>query len=87
MNVVGEFKPKRTAAASCGFLAIARLSCRQEDCCIAKVPTTNDSDTTITTCKAAIRNKLPLMLNITKLEHTAVILFGVSEVSFNELWL
>jgi len=27
VNVVGEFQPKRTAAASRGFLATARLSC------------------------------------------------------------
>jgi len=26
-NVVGELRPKRTLAASCGFLAAARLSC------------------------------------------------------------
>jgi len=26
-NVVGELQPKRTLAASCGFLAAARLSC------------------------------------------------------------
>jgi len=32
VNVVGEFKPKRTAAASRGFLATARLSCFQRSC-------------------------------------------------------
>jgi len=26
-NVAGELRPKRTLAASCGFLAAARLSC------------------------------------------------------------
>jgi len=30
-NVVGELRPKRTRAASRGFLAAARLSCKTEN--------------------------------------------------------
>jgi len=32
-NVVGELQPKRTLAASCGFLAAARLSCNTIPAC------------------------------------------------------
>ena len=36
-NVVGELQPKRTLAASRGFLAAARLSCYPRDAMLARV--------------------------------------------------
>ena len=36
-NVVGELRPKRTLAASRGFLAAARLSCLHNICCFNSI--------------------------------------------------